>query len=174
MENIVTYKGIIEFEPPNYTKKHNNQASWKKISMVLIPGDLCDFYAWLLKKRYRILLNPPLRNAHISFINDSMKDLSQDGAKSNEEVEALWEEVKLKWHGKEVDIHLDVDMRTDGSKTWWLNVPEIHREVLQGIRTELGLGRPYFGMHMTIGTVHPKYVNHSEYIHKLIKEGLAN
>ena len=138
-----------------------------------MPGEICEYYCWFVKKRYNLELNKNLRGAHVSFINDSIRDLGNNGAKSIEEVDATWEAVKKKWDGKSVEIFLDPDARTD-SKTWWLNIPEERRDLLQGIRSELGLGRPYFGMHMTIGITNSKTIAHSEYIHSLIKNGLSN
>jgi hypothetical protein len=170
MNNRITLTGKINFEPEDKTKKHLNQASWKKISMVFIEGDVCEYYAWFLQKRYSITLNKPLRGAHISFINDSMRDLTQNNDKSEEEILQLWEDVKAKWDGKEIDIVLDLNPKTDG-RIWWLNIPNEEREGLQAIRNELGLGRPYFGMHMSIGYANEKNIEHSVYIHDLIKKG---
>jgi hypothetical protein len=162
--------GKIGFEPEDKTNKHKAQSSWKKMAMVFIDGDVCEYYAWFLQKRYSITLNKPLRGAHISFINDSMRDLTQNNDKSEEEILQLWEDVKTKWDGKEIDIVLDLNPKTDG-RIWWLNIPNEEREGLQAIRNELGLGRPYFGMHMSIGYANEKNIEHSVYIHELIKKG---
>lgn len=138
--------------------------------MVFIEGDVCEYYAWFLRKRYSITLNKPIRGAHISFINDSMRDLTQNNDKSEEEILQLWEDVKTKWDGKEIDIVLDLNPKTD-DRIWWLNIPNEEREGLQAIRNELGLGRPYFGMHMSIGYANEKNIEQSVYIHELIKKG---
>ena len=167
---IISLNGKIVFEPEDKTKKHVNQATWKKVAMVMLSGDICEYYSWFIQKRYNLILNKPLRNAHISFINDSMHDLRQQGTKSVAEVESLWDSIKLKWDGKIVDIKLDINPKTD-DKHWWLNIPNEYREELQSIRTSLGLGRPFFGMHMTIGYANEKNIDHSKYIHKLIKKG---
>lgn len=171
MEDSITLVGKIQFEPENKTKKHESQASWKKMAMVLIEGDITPYYAWFIEKRYNLVLNKPLRGAHVSFINDSIKDMSLDGKRSVKEVEALWESVKKKWDGKQIPIMLDVSPRTD-SKHWWLNIPHEYRGLLQGIRNELGLGKPYWGMHLSIGYANEKNIDHSIYIHNLIKKGL--
>jgi hypothetical protein len=50
-------------------------------------------------KRYNLILNKPLRGAHISFINDSMRDLTHNG-KTEEEALSLWGSVikeKMGW-----------------------------------------------------------------------------
>jgi len=166
--------GRIEFEPENVTKKHNLQASWKHIAMVLFDGDITDYYAWFIKKRYNLILNKPLRGGHVSFINDSFKEMSLNGQRSMEEVKELWNKVKMKWNGVEVPITLSVEPRTDANH-WWLNIPEEDRKDLQGIRAELGLGRPFFGFHMTIGYPRQGIMEeHSKYIHQIIKKGLIS
>lgn len=167
---ILHLTGKIEFEPEDKTKKHLNQASWKKIAMVMVDGEICEYYNWFIKRRYNLTLNKPLRGAHISFINDSMRDLTQNGQKSVEEALNAWAITKQKWHGKTIPIVIDLDPRTDG-RTWWFNVPHEERESLQSIRTELGLGKPFFGMHMSIGYANEKNIEHSEYLHDLIKKG---
>jgi hypothetical protein len=170
MNNRITLTGKINFEPEDKTKKHLNQASWKKIAMVLIDGDVTDYYAWFIKKRYNLPLNKPLRGAHVSFINDSMRDLTQNGKISEADALNTWEEVKKKWNGKKIDIVLDLEPKTD-DRTWWLNIPHDERDGLQAIRSELGLGKPFFGMHMSIGYANEKNIEHSVYIHESIKKG---
>jgi hypothetical protein len=140
------------------------------MAMVFIDGDITEYYAWFINKRYNLVLNKPLRGAHISFINDSIKDMSLDGKRTIEEVDTLWEDVKKKWDGKEIPVVIDLNPRTD-DRTWWFNVPHDERGLLQGIREELGLGKPYWGMHMSIGYANEKNIDHSIYIHDLIKKG---
>ena len=168
--NLVKYSGRIEFEIPHKTKKQELQASWKRTAMILMPGDITEYYAWFIKKRYNVELVKPVRRAHITFVNDSLKDLSQ-GYKKIEEIDEIWNRVKNKWNGKKVNIMLDISPRFAG-KYAWLKVPDDHREQLNAIRTELGLGRPYFGFHMTIGSVNEKNQAHFSYIHNLITKGL--
>lgn len=84
------------------------------------------------------------------------------------EINKCWDGVKEKWDGKEIPILLNLNVRTDG-KTWWLNVDQEYRGLLQGIRDELGLGRPYYGMHLSLGYANEKNIQHSEYIHHLLK-----
>lgn len=172
MDRVQLY-GKIVFEPENVTKKHHNQASWKRMAMVMFEGELAEYYAWFLKKRYSLILNKPLRGAHISFINDSLKDMSLDGVRSMEEVDAIWEAVKKKWDGQTISVVLSLDPRTDDNH-WWLNIPHDERGLLHGIREELGLGKPYWGLHMSLGYVNEKNIHHSIYIHDLIKKGLIH
>lgn len=170
MKERITLTGRIGFNPEDKTNKHLFQSSWKKIAMVFIEGDVCEYYAWFLQKRYNITLNKPIRGAHVSFINDSIRDLTKNNDNLEEEILQLWEDVKTKWDGKEIDIELDLNPRTDG-RIWWLNIPEEEREGLQAIRDELGLDRPFFGMHMSIGYANERNIEQSVYIHELIKQG---
>jgi hypothetical protein len=168
-DRIILY-GKIVFDVPNKTKKHEKQGSWKCVAMILFNDDSAEYYAWFLKKRYSIILNKPLRDAHVTFINDRMSDMTLNGQRNVGDVNKVWSEVKTKWNDKEIEIVLDLNTKTD-SKHWWLNVPEDCRDELQGIRNELGLGRPYFGLHMSLGYANEKNINHSDYIHTLIKKG---
>ncbi len=163
--------GKIVFEPENKTKKHNAQASWKHIAMVLIGGEVTEYYAWYIQKRFNLTLNKPLRGAHISFINDSFRDMSQNGSRSLEDVKRAWNAAKVKWDGKRIPIMLNLNPRTD-DKHWWLNVDHEYRDKLHGIRAEVGLGKPFFGLHMSIGYANEKNLEHSKYIHQLIKTGI--
>src|ERR1035437_3408531 len=160
MESTVLYRGKIEFDQQHFTKKQIAQGSWKKTVMVIIPGDdIYLYYAWLLRKKHRVLLNRPLRSPHVSFINDRFEDINNNSG-TFEEKEKLWNSVKEKWNHKEVSVMLDLDMRTD-TKHWWFNVKENYREELHGIRKELGLSeRPYFGLHLSIGYCNEKNIAH--------------
>lgn len=164
MIHEIQYIGKIHFEPENVTKKHELQGAWKKTSMVLFDGDIVEYYQWFLMKNYGLKLNKPLRGAHVTFISDRFSEIYGE---TEEEKQQNWNAVKLKWEGKEIPVNLLLSPRTD-AKHWWLNVSEEHRIELQGIRHELGLGRPYFGMHLTIGYANEKNILHSSYIHKLL------
>lgn len=140
--------------------------------MVFIDGDITEYYSWYLQKRFNLTLNKPLRRAHISFINDSHRDFSKSG-KTPKELDQLWDEAKARWDGKVIPVMLDLNVRTDG-KTWWLNVHPEYRDLLHGIRAEVGLGRPYFGLHMSVGYANEKHIAHSQYIHELVKTKLIS
>lgn len=51
MKNIIKVKGKIKFDPENKTNKHNNQATWKRVAMVLIEGELAEIHG-LIKNGY--------------------------------------------------------------------------------------------------------------------------
>jgi len=189
MSNEIKLTGKILFDPEDVTNKHVNQSSWKKIAMVLFEGDVCEYYAWFIKKRFNLNLHKPVRGAHISFINDSMRDLSQGELISDDEINIRWSLLKKKWDGKSIEVCLSLVPNTDSLESddchWWLIVPHDKREELQGIRNEIGLGKPFFGLHMTIGRAvdsvdDSKFeqgvmkakemsVEHSKYIHSLMK-----
>ncbi len=142
------------------TKKHEAHSSWKRVAMVMFDCDMAEYYAWFIKRRYNLILQSPQRGAHITFINDRAGDMNDK-----------WNEVRDKWDGKEVSVGIDTDVRTDAAY-WWLKVAP--NETLDGIRSELGLGAPYFSFHLTIGYPNNKNEAHSEYIYKLLKKGLAS
>ena len=178
MENVIVIPGKIVFDPENFTSKHIRQGEWKKVAMVMVSGDIHKYYSWFVKRRYNLNLFPPLRGAHISFINDRASDMNGE-----------WEKVKNKWNNKKIKITLSVDPRSDGLN-WWLNIPNEHRGELHSIRAELGMGRPHWGLHMTIGTAINSYPRdseglnvqkalkmneeHSKYILNLIKNGYCD
>ena len=143
---MIEVNGKIWFDPKNVTKKHNIQSDWKRMAMVIFDCDMTEYYSWFIQKRYNLQLNRPLRGTHISF---------------------KWDEVKEKYNGTEVKLILDTNVKSD-SKHWWLPVDYGSRQPLLDIRSELGLGKPYWGMHMTIGYCNPKNEEHSKYIHGLI------
>lgn len=167
--NLIKYNGIIQFEPEHITKKHETQGEWKRTAMIMFDGDITDYYAWFIKKRFQLDLNKPIRNGHVSFINDRFSDVTGETLPDKE---LLWHRVKDKWDNKEIEVILNTDVRTN-SKHWWLNVDIDYREPIHKIRYELGLGKPEHGLHMTIGLVNHINMNLSKQIHEYIKNGLS-
>ena len=55
-------------------------------------------------------------------------------------------------------------------KHWWMIIPHEERELLHSVRKELGLEKPYFGLHMSIGNVNEKNYELSKYILGLINK----
>jgi hypothetical protein len=162
MVNTIKIKGVIHFDLPNLTKKHVKQGSWKRVAMVVFSGDICNYYSWFIKKRYNLTLNEQMRPPHITFINDRESDMN-----------GKWEEIKEKYQGKEIEVVLSVDAKTDSvddrsSGHWWFNIPQEDIDELHDLRAELGLGRPYWGLHMALGYANEKNLVHSKYIHNLI------
>lgn len=160
--------GKIKFEPINLTKKHNKQASWKRIMMIMVDGEIDSYYRWFIKKRYNLYLNPPQRGAHITVINDRVSDIDIKLFDKN------WKDLKTKLNNTPIEFELDLDVRTDGFY-WWFNLtPESILEI-QKMRDVLGLKEPFFKFHLTIGYCREGVQTlHGEYIHDLIKKGFIN
>lgn len=166
--NQIKVVGKIHFEPINLTKKHNSQASWKRVAMVIINDDLSEYYAWFIRKRFNLTLNPPQRGSHVTFINDTERQIRGQTPSSRD---ALWNNVKSKYESKNVEFNLNIEPRSDG-KYWWLRVS--NGDNLQAVRDELGLGSPFFSFHLTIGYSNEKNIEHSMYIHHICTSALAN
>jgi len=164
--NYITLTGKIEFDPVNKTKKHLSQSEWKHVAMIRFDCDISDYYAWFLSKRFNLTLNKPIRGGHITFINDNHSDID---AETDDEAHWKWLKLKQKYDGTSIEVTLDVNPRTN-STYWWINIPEEHRKVIHGIREECGLGRPYFGLHLTLGYATNLNLEHSTYIHEMIKK----
>lgn len=193
MENCIKLRGIIVFDPKDVTNKQKRQSSWKKVSLIMLESNLdsntkgiSEYYSWFIKKRFGIILQKPLRGAHVTLVND--KVIGND---------SKWEKAKKKWDKKEVDIYLNVDPflgienRRGNYEDWWLTVPYEYRTELEQIRKDIGLSpKPRFGFHMTIGTAknfYPRieyaknvmkakgmFKESSEYILKLAQNNLLN
>lgn len=156
---LIKVTGILEFEPENKTRKHEKQASWKRITMILTHDDAADYYAWFIKKRFNLQLNKPLRGAHISIINEAERDFAFG-------VEPTWTKAKEKYDGKSMDFYIDLEPRTNGEH-WWFRV---YCPAGEDLREELGLRRePYYSLHMTIGFANEKNRYHSDYILEICK-----
>ncbi len=165
--NTIKLMGKIVFDPINLTKKHKKQAAWKRVAFIEFDGDICEYYQFFLKKRFNLILLKPIRSAHITIVNDSINDLTKKGEISKIDIENQWNSAKDKWNNQYVEVEINIDVRTNG-KTWWMNLSNITEKNIKFIRAEVGLGDPYFKAHMTIGNAHPKYLEHSEYIHRTI------
>lgn len=166
MSHQVTYKGIIEFDPPDVTKKHSRQASWKKVAIIKLPYELSMFYRWLIFKRFNILLNPVIkdRGSHVTLINDAHRDFNYGLDR--------YELLKEHFNGTEIDVTLDLTPNTNGEH-WWLRVTPEFRHEMHSIRSSFGLAeRPYFGLHMTIGYTNVNNEKQSTLIKKLCQEGI--
>lgn len=161
---MIKVKGILEFDPPTLTRKHARQASWKRHANVQLTCDTAAYYAWFVKRRYNVILNPPQRGTHVTFIADMVDN------------EDAYNFIRSKYHGKEVEFEFDTNVRTNG-KDWWLRV---YSEDLLDIREEAGLTRnPFFNLHLSIGYAAPRLdkdrnevggsnLDHSKYIHRCI------
>jgi len=172
--NYIKILGKIEFDPINRTKKHSKQSSWKKMAMIIFEGDVAEYYSYFIFKRYGLKLNRPLRNSHISFINDSYNDIKKGSQLiSDNDVDILWNNVKKKWNNQKIEVTLNISPETNGEH-WWLKIPHKERKIIDSIRNELYLDKPYFGYHLSIGYAANINLKHSQYIHQLLLNGLIN
>ena len=144
----------IIFDPRHWTAKHHKQASWKVSVICETDGEIDLYYAWLLRKRFSLVLNQPLRKAHVTIVNDRILD--KDAYKA----------AKLQYNRMQTTFSYDPeDVRTNGQH-WWINVtnPDV-----ADIRKACGFAPdPYFKLHFTIGYANDKHLVHSRYIHDSI------
>jgi hypothetical protein len=130
-------KGVIEFDPIDVTKKHIKQSEWKKTVIAKIDVDLSEYYYWFIKKRYNINLATPLRDTHLTLINDRLEG-NGDAYKT----------AKRLYSGKVIDIQYNIDVRSEGTQ-WWLRAKSSDAIY---IRKEAGFTpEPFFNFHITIG-----------------------
>ena len=155
--------GKVIFDPADLTKKHEKHSEWKKHVIAFIDDpDFCDYYNWFITKRYGVTLVKPIRGLHFTIINDKLKD-------GENATEGSYKDSKRVFNKKLIDIEYSLDTRTDG-KHWWLRARS--NDALF-IRQKIGLTpKPYWGFHITIGRAEGRAfeVEHSKYIHRLIKK----
>jgi hypothetical protein len=161
--------GNLHFDLTHISKKHKSQSNWKDVGLVLFNDDSADLYSWLIKKRFNISLNKPIRGFHLTLINDKLSD-------SNLLIEEFNEKKKI-FNGKPIRVQYSTDVRTNGEH-WWLKAWSKEAE---DIRRLFGLKpEPYWNFHLTIGYVaqgnpdkkgliYNQMWEHSHYIHNLIK-----
>lgn len=167
MNTTVDIYGRIIFDPKNMTRKHRKQSCWKKVAIVDISGEWCNYYGWFLAKR-GLTLNTPLRGAHVTFINDASIYINGDSQKEKYE---LWSKVKKVFHKKKVTFSVGLSPKTDG-KHWWLRVTPDSCGELQAIRNILGMGQPNWEFHLTIGYANERNTIQSQYLKTLISNKL--
>lgn len=145
--NWLSIKGKLVFDIKDQTNKHKSQSSWKKSAIVLFDDDICEYYSWLLKRRFNITLNKPLRGSHYTLINDKYSNTT------------LWNKVKSEHQGDSIEVFYNTNLRSN-IEHWWLKAYSIDG---YKIRKKLGLASPYFNPHITIGLVNNKNIEQSEY-----------
>jgi hypothetical protein len=159
-------KGKLQFDPVNISRKHEQQAAWKKVAMVRFgdSDETAKYYKWLLEQRFGLRipdvepfiwkgrLNDPVRGTHVTAINEIVDD-------------EIYEKARMAFHGKEVRVQYDptlIRCNRKGERMWWHI--KAYSEDLDSIRAWMGLGRPYHSFHITVGLVNPKFIDHSEWV----------
>lgn len=145
--------GIFVFDPKDETNKHVNQSSWKTTAMIVFEDcEIDKYYAWFIKRRFGLTLNRPLRDPHVSFINDRKSDMNY----------TEYERIRSVYHNTRVEVEYDPNLiRTNGDH-WWLRCSCL---LAEEIRNDIGLNkRPFFDFHITIGYANEKNIEHSKYI----------
>jgi hypothetical protein len=159
--NTLHTLGTLDFTVEHKTKKHNAQGVWKTTAIIKLDDDIEKYYRWFLMRRYSLELLPSIRGTHITFINDRTSEIDNE----------VFEQMKVAMQGKEIAVVLNLDPRSDGIH-WWLNIPEEDRSEIHTIRNLIGLGRPKWGLHMSVGHAADKKIPHSQYIHRLLTKNL--
>lgn len=117
--------------------------------ILLIDGDIQEYYTHFLHKRTGLILQKPAWGPHISVI------------RGEEPIN------KSEWgiyDGLNIEVRYDPDLRTDGDH-WWLRV---ECEAMLDLRERLGLARNgRFGLHLTLGRPIPRHLWLSNYYHKI-------
>jgi hypothetical protein len=163
---FIPYQGLINFNIENITKKHNSQ-NWKSVGMVLFPdSEIAEYYSNFLFINFGIKLNKNLRGSHITFLSDN---LNRDSKLSLEEQKIKWEYVNEIYNEKNIIVDLNINKYSSNGHHWWLSIKP--NEILNKIRTELGLGESYFTYHLTLGYVNERNKEQSDYILNLAKKG---
>jgi len=139
--------GKLIFDPTDKTNKHKLQSSWKKSAIIMFNDDVCEYYAWFIKKRFNFDLNKPLRGSHYTLINDKYNNTT------------LWNKVKELHQGDSVEVFYNTNLRSN-TEHWWLKSFSTQGNK---IRQELNLGKPFFNPHITIGLVNDKNIEASKY-----------
>ncbi len=147
---MLEIKTKILFDPIDRTKKHKDQSSWKKTVICVTGCDIDLYYAWFLKTRFNLVLNKPLRGAHITIVNDRVKDIE------------LYNEAKKFLNGKELTFKYDPNEIRSNGEEWWI---KIYSDDVENIRTSMGLpAKCFYNLHLTIGSANEKNLYHSKYI----------
>lgn len=146
---MIELKGKIIFDVLDVTKKHLKQSEWKKVVIAKIEGDIVKYYNWFLQKRFGLVLNKPLRGAHITIVNDRMTEEQYDLGRI--------------YDNKELTFLYDPnDIRGNDNGHWWINVK---CDEVAIIRETMKLEPiPYFRLHLTLGKANELNIEHSKYI----------
>ncbi len=134
-------KGILEFNPANVSRKHAQQAAWKKVAMVRFGSEdeTYRYYKWLLEQRFGLRvpdvdpfvwkgrLNDPVRGTHVTAINEIVDD-------------EIYEQARKMFHGTEVRVTYDptlIRCNRKNDKMWWHI--KAYSDDIMNIRSAMGI-----------------------------------
>lgn len=160
------FRGKIVFDPRANTKKIENRLESHSYCLLLFDSDICEYYSWFLKKKGLLLIHP-VSGPHITLVSEKTKYI--DGS-SIEEKKLLWEGVKQKYNKLEVEVDINTEIYYSNGKHWWLKMSKESEQECLVIRNLLGLGKPKFSLHFTLGYVNERAENiiQSEYLSKIL------
>lgn len=145
--------GTIIFDP---TALNNSEKLFKRWWMIIKLDDgneLAEYYSWWIKKMYGIIMQKPAFGPHISCIRGEPTS------------EIIWKEYKEKYN--KTNVKFEYTTISTNGKHWWLKV---ECDLIKNIRQQMGYTRDgMFGLHLTIGSPIPKYLEQSSYIEKYIE-----
>lgn len=151
---IIQMTGHFQFDPPAITNKHEKQSDWKTTAFITFRGcEMHDYYAWFLRKRFNLALNSPLRDTHVSFINDRLTN----------EQRSSYAKAKAQYDGRPASVLYSPELIRTNGKHWWIKAESADAD---RVRDSIGLDKIYMPYHITIGHVNEKQTNqeHSAYI----------
>ena len=164
---LITVKGKIKFDPDKVTKKHLSKSSHKTCLIELYGADLSAYYSWFLSKKGLNLIGP-LRGSHITLIDDKFMYLKGSNILMKTDI---WNKVKEKYDRQKIEIEINISKYHSSTKHWWFRLSKKSDELLMKIRNELGLNKPKFPFHVTIGYINdrPENIIQSFYLQEIIK-----
>lgn len=152
---VYSRKVKIHFDSQPISKKHIKQATWKQVAVCLFQDDLSNYYSWLVRRRTGLELIRPMRGPHFTLINDKMD-------------KNYYDNIVSKLGESEIQVDITDVINTNG-QDWWVRVES---EAALHVRTKFGLGKPYWGFHISIGQVKPTDINASKYWQQVIRKEL--
>lgn len=145
----------IYFDPNHVTKKHEEQSSWKAVGIALLKDDTEAYYRWFLERRFNLKLIKTIRGSHLTFLNEKYENIKVD-----------YEEAKKYFTNKKVTIKYHPKNLRFGNGFWFILAES---DDLMNVRSALGLGKPYFDFHITLGNTNELGKEQSQYIKDVLK-----
>lgn len=143
-------KGKLLFDPVPISG--NKKKMFKPWWLILkLDDDITAYYRWFFIREKGLMLQKSAWGSHVSVIRGEVVDKD------------LWEQIKEKYSGKEIEIEYELIPKTNGKHVW---LRSISKELLE-IREEFGLGKSEIGFHITLGSPIERMKEHLKYLHKI-------